>query len=116
MAQRSARFREASDMKRILGLAAVVFALGLWAGIVAWRAPALRTNVPAVFAIVLGGNLILCLWAWLRAPAGSGDRVALPTVMVLSAAMLLGILPWVFWPARLEGRREAGSQSSSALS
>ena len=92
-------------MNRILGLAAVVAAVfGFWAGVSAWHS----TGVLAGAAILIGGNLLFCVWLWRRAQPGSGDAMVLPTLVVLSAAMLLGILPRLFWPAA-EGVQIAGS-------
>jgi FtsH-binding integral membrane protein len=99
-------------MNRMLGLAAVVAAvLGFWAGVSAWQQAGVGTNILAGVAILIGGNLLLCVWLWRRAQPGSGDAMVLPTVVVLSAAMLLGILPRLFWPAA-EGLQIAGSIAS----
>ena len=50
-------------------------------------------------AIVIACNLVVCLWVWYRARPGSGDAMAMPVVAAVSASMLVGILPRVFWPA-----------------
>ena len=79
-------------------------------------------NSQAVLAIVIGGNLVLCLWVRYRARPGSGDAMvmtsdrravvsSMPVVALLSAAMLIGILPRLFWPAA-EGIHIAGSIAS----
>ena len=86
-------------MKRVLGLAAVAMALGVWGGVRAWQSASLMMEIQAGLAIVIGSNLVLCLWLWYRAPPGSGDAMVMPVVALLSASMLLGILPRVFWPA-----------------
>ena len=101
-------------MKPILGLTAVVGALGVWAGFQAWRSAAVMTNVPAGLAIVIGANLLFSLWLWRRAQPGSGDAVVLPAVVGLSVSVLVGILPRLFWPAA-EGLHIAGSVASLLL-
>jgi len=98
-------------MKRILGLTAVAAAVGVWAGVSAWQSASVMANIQAGLAIVIGGNLLFCLWLWHRAKPGSGDAMVLPTVVLLSASMLLGILPRLFWPAA-EGFQTAGSIAS----
>jgi hypothetical protein len=101
-------------MKRIIGLTAVVAAVGFWAGFSAWRSASVMTNVQAGLAIVIGGNLLFCLWLWYRAQPGSGDAMVLPTLVVVSASMLLGILPRLFWPAA-KGLQITGSIASIAV-
>jgi hypothetical protein len=83
-------------MKRVIGLVLVAAAVGVWAGIRSWPS---ESTVQTGLAIVIGGNLLMCLWLWYRARPGSGDAMALPGVVLLSAAMLIGILPRLFWPA-----------------
>jgi len=98
-------------MKRILGLTAVAAAVGVWAGVSAWQSASVMANIQAGLAIVIGGNLLFCLWLWHRAKPGSGDAMAGSIVVLLSASMLLGILPRLFWPAA-EGLQIAGSIAS----
>ena len=98
-------------MNRVLGVAIVAAALGVWGGVRAWQSASVSGNIQAALAIVIGGNLILCLWVWYRARPGSGDAMVIPTISLLSAAMLVGILPRVFWPAA-EGIHIAGSIAS----
>ena len=87
-------------MKRILRLTVVIAAvLGFWAGVQAWQSGGVGTNILAGAAVLIGGNLLFCLWLWRRAQPGSGDAMVLPTLVVFSLAMLLGILPQLFWPA-----------------
>ena len=86
-------------MKRTLGLAAVVTAVGFWAGFSAWPSTSIMTVFRAALAILFAGNFVMCLWLWARAEPGSGDAMVLPTLVLLSASMLLGILPRLFWPA-----------------
>ena len=85
-------------MKTTLGLAAV-FAIGLWAGVSAYESLSFMGNIQAGFAILFGSNLLFSLWLWYRAEAGSGDAMVAPTLVLLSASMLLGVLPRVLWPA-----------------
>ena len=98
-------------MKRILGLTAVVAAGGVWAGVSAWQSASVMANIQTGLAIVIGGNLLFCVWLWYRAQPGSGDSMVLPTIALLSASMLLGILPRLFWPAA-ERLHVAGSIAS----
>jgi len=99
-------------MNRILGLAAVVGAvLGFWAGVSAWQSAGVGTNFLAGAAILLGGNLLFSVWIWRRAKPGSGDEMVLPTSVMMSTSMLLGILPQLFWPAA-ETLKVAGSIAS----
>ena len=102
-------------MKPVLGWAVVVAALGLalgiWGGIQAYESASLSSKTEAGLAIVIGCNLLFCLWLWYRARPGSGDAMAVPIIALLSAAMLVGILPRVFWPAD-EGIHIAGSIAS----
>ena len=95
-------------MKRVLGVAIVAVALGVWGGVRAWQSASVAVNIQAGLAIVIGGGLVLCLWGWYRARPGSGDAMVAPVIALLSAAMLVGILPRVFWPAA-EGIHIAGS-------
>ena len=102
-------------MKRALGWAVVVAALGLalgiWAGIQAHQSASLSWKIEAGLAIVIGCNFLFCLWLWYRARPGSGDAMVVPVIALLSASMLVGILPRVFWPAS-EGIHIAGSIAS----
>ena len=98
-------------MKRVLGVAIVAAALGVWGGVRAWQSASVAGNIQAGLSIVIGGNLVLCLWLWYRARPGSGDAMVMPVIALLSAAMLVGILPRVFWPAA-EGIHIAGSIAS----
>jgi len=69
------------------------------------------TKVQAGLAILSAANLLFCLWLWRRAQPGSGDAMVLPATMLLSVALLLGIVPNLFWPAA-EGVQIAGSIAS----
>jgi len=102
-------------MKRVLGWAVVVAALGLavgiWSGIQARQSASVSAKIEAGLAIAIGCNLLLGFWLWYRARPGSGDAMVVPVISLLSASMLVGILPRVFWPAD-EGIRVAGSIAS----
>ncbi len=83
--------------KRILGFALAAFALGVWGGFRAWQSASMVT-FQAGLAFVVACNLLLCLWLLYRARPGSGDAMVLPSVALLSASMLVGILPRLLWP------------------
>ena len=93
------------------GAAIVVVALGVWGGVRAWQSASVGVDAQPGLAIVIGANLVLCLWVWYRARPGSGAARAMPVISLLMAAMLLGKLPRVFWPAA-EGIHLAGSIAS----
>ena len=98
-------------MKRVLGVVVVAVALGVWSGVRAWQSPSVTMNIQAGLAIVFGCSLVLCLWVWYRARPGSGDAMVMPVIALLSAAMLVGILPRLLWPAAA-GIHSAGSIAS----
>ena len=102
-------------MKRVLGWAVVVgalgLALGIWGGIQAYRSSSISAEIQAGLAIVIGCNLLLCLWLWYRSRPGSGEAMIAPDMALLSASMLVGILPQVVWPAD-EGIRIVASVAS----
>jgi hypothetical protein len=56
------------------------------------------TNLYVVAAVLAGSGLILMTWAWHRALPRSGDAIFLPPQLLLSVAILLGVLPRLFWP------------------
>jgi len=95
-------------MKRVLGVAFVVAALGVWAGVRAQQSPSVMAQAQPGLAILIAANFLLCLWVWYRARPGSGDAMVMPTITLLLASMLVGILPRVFWPAAT-GIHTAGS-------
>ena len=99
------------NTKLMIGVTAVVAALGFWAGVNGWRSEVVMTRVQAGLAILYAFNLIFCLWIWYRAKPGSGDRMVLPGLVVVMAAMLVGVLPQLFWPAA-EGLQAAASITS----
>ena len=84
-------------MKWLLGVAAVFVVLGAWAG---FRADAsIDARFQTGLAVLHACHLLFCIWVWYRAKPGSGDRLVLPTFMLTSAAMLISILPRLFWPS-----------------
>lgn len=99
------------SMKKTLGLMAVVATIGVWAGMSYGRSASITTIVETGIAIVIGGDLLFCLWLWYRAQPGSGDAMVLSTVTLMLAAMLLGILPRLLWP-EAEWLHIAGSIAS----
>ena len=99
------------NMKLMIGVSAVVAALGFWAGVNGWRSEVVMTRVQAGLAILYACNLIFCLWIWYRAKPGSGDAMVLPGLVVVMAAMLVGALPPLLWPAA-EGLHVAASITS----
>ena len=98
-------------MKRVLGVAVVALALGVWGGVRAWQSASVAVNIQSGLAIAIGCNLALCVWVWYRARPGSGDARVMPVIALLSAAMLVGILPGLFWPAA-DGLHIGGSIAS----
>ena len=65
-------------------------------------------------ALFVGANLALSVGLWIRARPDSGDRWALPPVMLVSIAMLIGILPKVVLPDA-QGLQIAASIASIVL-
>jgi hypothetical protein len=101
-------------MRRILPVALVAGALGVWAGVNGWESGTVATRVHGVLAVLVGGNLVFCAWVLRKAKPGSGEAIALPPLMFGMGAMLIGILPRLFWPS--EGAIHlAGSLASVAL-
>jgi hypothetical protein len=86
-------------MRRVLAVAAVALALGVWGGVRAWQSGSGAVSKDAVIAIVLGANLVLCLGVWYWARPRSAALGVMKVVTLLTVAMLLGILPRLFWPA-----------------
>jgi hypothetical protein len=86
------------NMKKTLGVMAVAAVIGVWAGVTYGRSASITANVETGIAILLGSNLLFCIWLWYRAQPGSGDAMVLPTLILMLAAMLLGILPRLVWP------------------
>ena len=94
--------------KRILGFTVAAFVLGVWGGMGGWLSASVMVTFQAGLAFVVSCNLLLCLWLLYRARPGSGDAMVLPSVALLSASMLVGILPRLLWPD-LKGLQHAGT-------
>jgi hypothetical protein len=98
-------------MQPMLLAVLVAGAIGLWAGFSFGRSGTVATSVHAV---LIGANLLFSSWVWWRAKPGSGDAMVLPTVMFISAATLIGILPRLFWPSN-DGSHMVGSIASAVI-
>ena len=101
-------------VKPLLLASVVAGAIGLWAGFNFGRSGTVATSVHAGLAVLVGAILLFSSWVWWRAKPGSGDAMVLPTVMFISAAMLLGILPRLFWPST-DGSHMVGSIASAVI-
>ena len=101
-------------MRRILPGALVAGAFGVWAGVNGLESGPVATRVHGVLAVLVGGNLLFCAWVLRKAKPGSGEAIALPPLMLGMGALLIGILPRLFWPSE-EGIHLAGSLASAAL-
>jgi hypothetical protein len=86
-------------MRPMLWLVLVAGMIGVWVGFTFGRSDSITTNIHAGLAALIGANLMFSSWVWWRATPGSGDAKVMPTVMLISAAMLIGILPRVLWPS-----------------
>lgn len=104
-------------LKKMIGAGllcgAIGLTLGIWAGFNG--SPSNAMSVQRALATFVGANFFFCLWLWFRAAPGSGDRKMAPTTTLLSAAMLVGTLPRIFWPT-LETLHIAASILSIAMS
>ena len=95
--------------KTVLVLLAVLsVAAGGWAYVSGVESASLRAYLGSGLAVLFGANLLLGLWLWYRSAPGSGDAMVAPTLVLLSAFVLLGILPRLLWPT-VEGLHTAGS-------
>jgi len=72
-------------------------------------------NVEIALVIVISCNLVFTAWLWYRARSESDKLRSLPMLLVLSIAMLVGILPRVLWP-EAERVKIGGSIASIVLS
>ena len=86
-------------MRPMLWLALVVGMIGIWAGFTFGRSDSITTNIYAGLAALIGANLLFSSWVCWKATPRSGDVMAMPTVMLISAAMLIGFLPRLLWPS-----------------
>lgn len=78
----------------LLVIAAVLVALGHWAGLL----PTAEEMVPAGLAIFIVSHLLFGLSVRVQVQPTAGDRIVLPNLVLGSVAMLLAILPRLFWP------------------
>jgi len=101
-------------MKLVIGVVVVAMALGMWAGFRASESASVMAQVDRAFAVFITLQFIASLWMWYRAPGGSGDAMVAPTLVMVSGAMLLGVLPRALWPES-DAIRHAGTVASSAL-
>ena len=86
-------------MNWMIWVLVLVAALGVWGGFRAWPSPSVGMTIQAAVAILISGNLLFMTWLWRRARPGSGDAVALPSLILLSVSMLIGLIPRLVWPA-----------------
>jgi hypothetical protein len=98
----------------MLWLALVAGMIGVWAGFNFGRSDTITTNIHAGLAALIGANLLFSSWVWWRATPGSGDAMVMPTVILISAAMLIGILPRLLWPSN-DGSHMVGSIASAVI-
>jgi peptidoglycan/LPS O-acetylase OafA/YrhL len=101
-------------MKRAAAIGVVALAIGIGAGVYASRSAESTFSIQTGVAVLLGGDLLFCLWLWYRARPGSGDAIFLPVLVLLLIAALVGLLPRLLWPA-IEPLRMAGSVASVLL-
>ena len=101
-------------MKPMLLAVLVAGATGLWAGFNFGRSGTVGTRIHAGLAVLIGANILFSAWVWWRANPGSGDAMVLPSVMLISAAMLIAILPRLFWPSN-DGSHMIGSIAGALI-
>ncbi len=101
-------------MKLVIGVVVVAVALGMWAGFRASESVSVMAQVDKVFAVFITLQFIASLWMWYRAPGGSGDAMVAPTLVLVSVALLLGVLPRALWPES-DVIRHGGTVASGAL-
>lgn len=85
-------------MKAIWIVFALAMSLGLAAGLRASSSAAISMNVDLAIAAWWGITVLFCLWVWHRAEPGSGDRMLMPNMMMLSATQLLWVMPRILFP------------------
>lgn len=78
----------------LLVIAAVVVALGHWAGFL----PTANEMVPAGLAVFILSRLLFGLRVRAQVQPTAGNRIVLPNLVLGSVAMLLAVLPRLFWP------------------
>ncbi len=96
---------------RTFTIAAVVVAVGFAAGAYAWFAGLPVATFRMGLALFLGVNLLIGLWAWARAKPGSADARLVPTTVLTTVGMLVGVVPGVLWPTS-DRARVAGAVTS----
>lgn len=101
--------------RRVVAVGVAAMALGVWAGVRAGDSTALADAVEAGLAVTFGCILLLALWLWYRAAPGSGDAMVTPGLAVSSGAILVGLLPRIFWPNASWLHLAAWSVSISAM-
>src|SRR5687767_9270583 len=100
-------------MKWALGFAVAALVLGAWAGFLAYGSASLETQVLTGLAVLIGCNLVFAFSVWHRAKPDSADRMVLPSVKLMSAVMLITILPRLLWPGA--GRLQLAGSIVSAV-
>jgi ABC-type glucose/galactose transport system permease subunit len=76
----------------------VAMALGVAAGLSVWQSTSLMAKVDVAIAVLFGGLLLTSMWGWYHATSDSPDRKVLSTMMMVYAALLLGLMPRIVWP------------------
>ena len=89
-------------MKRMALLVLLAAGLGVWAGFRGAHSASDATLILSGLALFVAGNLIFMAWVWYRARPGSGDAMVLPGLVLLSVAMLTGLVPRLLWPGHVE--------------
>jgi hypothetical protein len=104
-------------MKVMIGLLVVIATLGVWGGFHAWYSPTVWLKIQGAAAFLMGVNLLFMTWLWSRASFSSGEapQFSYFPFILLSVAMLVNVLPGLFWPAQ-ESLRIGASGLSIVLS
>jgi len=76
----------------------VAMALGIAAGLNVGQSESVMATVNVASVVLFGGMLLFSMWHWNHAKPDSPDRKFLSTMMMLSAALLLGAIPRIVWP------------------
>lgn len=85
-------------MKFLVVVFVIAMALGIAVGLSVWQSASVMAKVDLAIAVFFGGMLLFSMWHWNRAKPDSPDRKFMSTMMMLSAALLLGAMPRVLWP------------------